>query len=82
MLAVALGLVLFALNDQIVFFQSPTDITEKQIPQGQRIRLGGLVEEGSLERFDDARVKFSVTDTANTIAVTYKGILPDLFREG
>ena len=81
-LAVALGLVLFALNDQIVFFQSPTDITEKQIPQGQRIRLGGLVEEGSLERFDDARVKFSVTDTANTIAVTYKGILPDLFREG
>lgn len=81
-LAVALGLVLFALNDQIVFFQSPTDITEKQIPQGQRIRLGGLVEDGSLERFDDARVKFRVTDTANTIAVTYKGILPDLFREG
>ncbi|WP_150525000.1 cytochrome c maturation protein CcmE [Roseibium sediminis] len=81
-LAVALGLVLFALNDQIVFFQSPTDITEKQIPQGQRIRLGGLVEDGSLERFDDARVKFRVTDTANTIAVTYTGILPDLFREG
>lgn len=81
-LAVALGLVLFALNDQIVFFQSPTDIAQKQIPQGQRIRLGGLVEDGSVERFDDARVRFRVTDTENVIAVSYKGILPDLFREG
>ncbi|MBO6507477.1 MAG: cytochrome c maturation protein CcmE [Roseibium sp.] len=81
-LAVALGLILFALNDQIVFFQSPTDITQKSIPQGQRIRLGGLVEEDSVVRSDNAQVSFRVTDTANAIDVTYKGILPDLFREG
>lgn len=81
-LAIALGLILFALNDQIVFFQSPTDITEKTIPAGQRIRLGGLVEEGSVETSDNAQVSFRVTDMANAVAVTYKGILPDLFREG
>lgn len=81
-LAVALGLILFALNDQIVFFQSPTDIATKEIPLGQRIRLGGLVEDGSVVRSDNAQVTFRVTDTANAVAVTYKGILPDLFREG
>ena len=81
-LAVAVGLILFALNDQIVFFQSPTDIAEKAVPPGQRIRLGGLVEEGTVVRSDDANVSFKVTDTANSVQVTYKGILPDLFREG
>jgi cytochrome c-type biogenesis protein CcmE len=81
-LAGALGLILFALNDQIVFFQSPTDIVQKAIPDGQRIRLGGLVEEGSVEKLDDANVRFRVTDTENVVAVAYKGILPDLFREG
>lgn len=81
-LAVALGLILFALNDQIVFFQSPTDIASKDIPLGQRIRLGGLVEDGSVVRSDNAEVQFSVTDTAHSVSVTYKGILPDLFREG
>ncbi|MBO0345176.1 cytochrome c maturation protein CcmE [Roseibium limicola] len=81
-LALAVGLILFALSDQIVFFQSPTDIAQKSIPAGQRIRLGGLVEEGSVVRSDDAHVAFTVTDLVSTIAVTYKGILPDLFREG
>jgi len=81
-LAAALGLILFALNDQIVFFQSPTDVAQNAIPPGQRIRLGGLVEEGSVIRSDNAQVSFRVTDTANTVPVTYKGILPDLFREG
>jgi cytochrome c-type biogenesis protein CcmE len=81
-LAGALGLILFALNDQIVFFQSPTDIVEKGVPPGQRIRLGGLVEDGSVERSGNANVSFKVTDTANAVTVTYKGILPDLFREG
>lgn len=81
-LAVAVGLILYALNDQIVFFQSPTDVVEKDIPMGQRIRLGGLVEEGSVIRSLDANVSFRVTDTANSVPVTYKGILPDLFREG
>lgn len=81
-LASAAGLILYALNDQIVFFQTPTDVVAKQIPAGQRIRLGGLVEDGSVQRSDDAKVSFKVTDTANTVAVTYVGILPDLFREG
>ncbi|MCK7611636.1 cytochrome c maturation protein CcmE [Roseibium sediminicola] len=81
-LAVALGLILFALNDQIVFFQSPSDIVTQSVPPGQRIRLGGLVEEGSVIRSDNAEVSFRVTDLENTVAVTYKGILPDLFREG
>jgi cytochrome c-type biogenesis protein CcmE len=79
---VALGLILFALNDQIVFFQSPTDIASKNVPQGQRIRLGGLVEDGSVIKTDNAQVTFRVTDLENTVAVSYKGILPDLFREG
>lgn len=81
-LAAAVGLILYALSDQIVFFQSPTDIAEKGIPPGQRIRMGGLVEKGSVVRSKDANVAFVVTDTANTVAVTYRGILPDLFREG
>jgi len=81
-LAGALGLILFALSDQIVFFQSPTDIVEKGVPPGQRIRLGGLVEDGSVVRSGDANVRFKVTDTANAVTVTYTGILPDLFREG
>jgi len=81
-LALALGLILFALNDQIVFFQSPTDITQQSIPAGQRVRLGGLVEEGSVVRSDNAEVSFRVTDMQNVVPVTYKGILPDLFREG
>jgi len=81
-LAVALTLILIALNDQIVFFQSPTDITQKAVPAGQRIRLGGLVEEGSVVRSDNAEVSFRVTDLKNVVSVTYKGILPDLFREG
>ncbi len=81
-LAIALGLILFALNDQIVFFQSPTDITQNTMPTGQRIRLGGLVEEGSVEKSDNAQVNFRVTDMANAVAVTYKDILPELFREG
>lgn len=81
-LAAAVGLILYALNDQIVFFQSPTDVVEKGIGPGQRIRLGGLVEEGSVVRSDNAHVTFSVTDTSNSVRVTYTGILPDLFREG
>lgn len=78
----ALGLILFALNDQIVFFQSPTDIAQNTIPNGQRIRLGGLVEDGSIVRSDNAQVQFRVTDMENVVSVTYTGILPDLFREG
>ncbi|MFN4167657.1 MAG: cytochrome c maturation protein CcmE [Pannonibacter phragmitetus] len=81
-LAAAAGLILYALSDQIVFFQTPTDVMTKQIAPGQRIRLGGLVEEGSVERRANAEVLFRVTDTSNTVQVAYTGILPDLFREG
>jgi len=82
LLGVAAALVLSAFEDNIVFFHSPTDIKQKNIAEGRRIRLGGLVEEGSVKKADDAVVNFRVTDTATAIAVTYKGILPDLFREG
>jgi cytochrome c-type biogenesis protein CcmE len=81
-LAVSAALVFAALRDQIVFFYSPAEIAEKALPQGTRLRLGGLVEEGSLERRADGSVRFAVTDSAQTIHVVYDGILPDLFREG
>ena len=81
-LAIAAALVLFALRDQIVFFYSPTELAEKGLAPGTRVRIGGLVEEGSVVRNDDGSVRFSVTDTAKTVSVAYHGILPDLFREG
>ena len=81
-LAVAAALVLFALRDQIVFFYSPSQIAEKALAPGTRIRLGGLVEDGSVKREDDGSVRFAVTDTAKSVAVDFHGILPDLFREG
>jgi cytochrome c-type biogenesis protein CcmE len=81
-LAFAAGLVLFALRDQIVFFYSPTEIAEKGLAPGTRVRLGGLVAEGSVQRDGDGSVAFAITDTANTISVRYHGLLPDLFREG
>jgi len=78
----ATGLVLSALNEQIVFFRTPTELAERQVPVGDRVRMGGLVAEGSVERTGETDVRFAVTDTASTIPVTYTGILPDLFREG
>jgi cytochrome c-type biogenesis protein CcmE len=81
-LAAAAGLVLVALSDRIVFFNSPTDIIAKQLPAGSRVRLGGLVSNGSVVKAADGNVRFDVTDGQTTIAVSYKGILPDLFREG
>ncbi|GBF27180.1 cytochrome c-type biogenesis protein CcmE [bacterium MnTg02] len=81
-LATAVALVLVALEDSIVFFYSPSDVTEKQIKPGQRIRLGGLVEEGSVKRGSGTVIRFAVTDTIKSIEVRYEGVLPDLFREG
>jgi cytochrome c-type biogenesis protein CcmE len=82
LLASAVALMLVAFEENIVFFQSPTDIVEKKIPTDKRMRIGGLVKEGSVKKGDDAVVSFLVTDLSNTVKVTYKGILPDLFREG
>ena len=81
-LAVAAALVLSALKDSIVFFNSPTDVLEKHVAPGARIRLGGLVKPGTLTRGDNLAVRFEVTDGNKSVAVTYIGILPDLFREG
>jgi cytochrome c-type biogenesis protein CcmE len=81
-LAVAVALVLTALKDSIVFFNSPTDIVEKHVAPGTRIRLGGLVKPGSLARGANLAVRFAVTDGNREIAVAYAGALPDLFREG
>jgi len=81
-LALAVGLVLTAPKDSIVFFNSPTDVVEKHVAPGARIRLGGLVAPGSVTRGDSLAVRFEVTDGHQAIPVTYQGILPDLFREG
>ncbi len=81
-LAVAAALVLNALRDSIVFFNSPTDVTEKHISPGTRMRIGGLVKPGSIERGDNLLVRFAVTDGKTDIGVRYRGIVPDLFREG
>lgn len=81
-LMVAGLLVLSALRDTIVFFHTPTDVQAKKVEPGQRFRLGGLVQEGSIKRGQGTDVGFAVTDKGATIEVTYRGILPDLFREG
>jgi cytochrome c-type biogenesis protein CcmE len=81
-LALALGLVLFAMNDTIVFFNSPADIQAKSVQPGTRIRLGGLVKEGTVQRGGDQQITFEVMDAQASIRVNYKGLLPDLFREG
>ena len=81
LLSGAVALVLAALDQNLSYFYSPSDIAEA--PRGRPIRLGGLVEEDSVERqTDGVTVTFRVTDLANSIAVTYQGLLPDLFREG
>ncbi len=82
LLGVAAALMLTAFEENIVFFYSPTDITEKKIADGRRFRLGGLVEEGSVKKATGAVVNFRVTDLRTAIPVSFKGVLPDLFREG
>ena len=81
LLAGAAALVLSAFEDNIVFFMSPTDIAANKVSENQRFRLGGLVEEGSVDRSGGETVTFNVTDITNSVVVTYTGILPDLFRE-
>ena len=81
-LAVAVALMLSALRDSIVFFNSPSDVMEKHVAPGTRIRLGGLVKNGTVARGNNLSVRFEVTDGENGIPVNYQGVLPDLFREG
>src|SRR5271156_2038027 len=81
-LAVAVALMLNAFRDSIVFFNSPSDVVEKHVGPGTRIRLGGLVKDGSLVRGANLNIRFEVTDGKTEIPVAYRGVLPDLFREG
>ena len=82
-LGVATALVLRAFNENLVFFFTPSQVVEKEAPQGRTFRIGGMVEKGSVRRqADGVTVQFLVTDTAKSIPVTYRGQLPDLFREG
>ncbi|MBK9160341.1 MAG: cytochrome c maturation protein CcmE [Nitrosomonadales bacterium] len=82
-IGVAVGLVLNALKDNVSLYFTPTQIFNKEAPQGRSFRIGGLVEEGSVKRQTDGlTVHFVITDTAKSIPVVYKGILPDLFKEG
>jgi len=82
-LGLAAWLVLGAFRNNLVFFFSPTQVAAKEAPVGRTFRIGGLVQDGTLKRdADGLTIRFVVTDTANTIPVAYKGILPDLFKEG
>jgi cytochrome c-type biogenesis protein CcmE len=81
-LAIAAALVLSALKDSIVFFNSPSDVVANHVAPGTRIRLGGLVKPGTVMREPNLAIHFDVTDGENTIKVGYQGLLPDLFREG
>ncbi len=80
-LASAVGLILFALSDGIAFFATPSEVASNPPPPERRLRLGGLVESGSVVK-DGTEVRFAVTDGKAAIPVHYTGMLPDLFREG
>ncbi len=79
---IAVFLVMFAFGQAVAYFYMPSDIAKTPVEPGTRIRLGGLVGEGSVVRGEGSTVKFTVTDGGGTVPVTYTGILPDLFREG
>lgn len=82
-IGIAAALVLNAFQNNLVFFFSPSQVASKEAPTGRTFRVGGLVENGSLKRENDGlTVRFTVTDTVKSIPVVYKGILPDLFKEG
>ncbi len=83
LLGSAVGLVLFAVRDTLVYFYSPTEVAQKHLPPDRNFRIGGLVEEGSVVRHPDGtNIDFAVTDLQTRIMVRYTGLLPDLFREG
>lgn len=81
-LGAAAALALTAFEDNLLFFYSPSDLHAEAPPTGRLLRIGGIVEEGSVERADNGVVSFRVTDFVQTVPVSYRGILPDLFREG
>jgi cytochrome c-type biogenesis protein CcmE len=78
----AAGLALYALSDSIVFFYSPSEVVQKALRPGARLRVGGLVKPGSVVKSAGETIAFVVTDGASDLRVSYSGLLPDLFREG
>ena len=80
--ALAAGLGLYALRDSIVFFYGPSEVAEKNLQPGARLRIGGLVKPGSLVKSEGDKFSFVITDNAHDVAVAYQGQVPDLFREG
>jgi cytochrome c-type biogenesis protein CcmE len=78
----AVALAAYALRDSIVFFYSPSELLQKSPAAGARLRIGGLVKAGSLVKSEGQKAIFTITDNANDVAVSYQGLLPDLFREG
>ena len=78
----AAAIALYSLSDSIVFFYSPTEVVQKAVQPGARLRVGGLVKAGSVSKLSGENVSFVVTDGANELRVAYQGLLPDLFREG
>jgi cytochrome c-type biogenesis protein CcmE len=81
-LALAVGLSLYAMRDSVVFFYGPSDAKTKHIPAGRVVRIGGLVEPGSVHRLADGAMAFKIADHVTDVPTVYKGELPDLFREG
>ncbi len=83
LVAAAVGLVLYALKNNVSLYFTPTQVFNKEAPQGRSFRIGGLVEVGSVQREKDGlNTRFNITDTVQKMPVIYKGILPDLFKEG
>ena len=81
-LGVAAGLVLFAMRDSIVFFYGPSELAEKALSPGTRLRIGGLVKDGSVVKGENKSISFIITDSNKEVRVAYVGQVPDLFREG
>ena len=82
-LGVTAAFVLAAFQENLVFFFTPSQVAAKDVPQGRSFRVGGMVTPGSVKRqADGVTVQFVVTDTAKDVPVVYRGLLPDLFREG
>lgn len=81
-IGLAMGLMLFALRDNVVFFYSPTELVQKAVVPGTNLRIGGLVKQDTVRKSADQQVTFVVTDLKTEVTVAYAGLLPDLFREG
>ncbi|MDB5459028.1 MAG: CcmE/CycJ protein [Caulobacteraceae bacterium] len=81
-LALAVGLTLYAMRDAVVFFYGPSQAQAEHVPAGRTVRIGGLVQPGSVIKASNGEVKFAIADQANAVPTTFKGELPDLFREG